>query len=81
VVEKVWGLGGAKVGQSITLRSLNNDGMCGAASILKLGTTYVFWVEQDVTEKQLRLCDFIQFYPFSGPEEYFGAMDMDTLQC
>jgi hypothetical protein len=78
VVEKVWGLGGAKVGQRMKLTSHNNYDSCGVARFLKLGCTVVFRTEQDVTEKQLGLCDLIYFYP-PGVEGYFDAMD--TLVC
>jgi hypothetical protein len=82
-VEKVWGFGGVKVGDGVVLSSHNDYESCGVASILELGSTFLFSMEQDETlfgkkgKKELEVCDLFnyhsKFYPGDG-EEFFDAM-------
>ena len=80
VVEKVWGLGAAKVGQEIKVSSWNYESMCGVAEELYKGVTAVIWIKQDTDKVSMSLCDMYRFQWLgdSTPEKYVDDLNAKT---
>ena len=77
VVDKVWGLGGAKVGEEMRISSSNYESMCGVADQLVVGMTAVLWVKQDTDKINLSSCalDRFKWLGDSGPEKYVESLN------
>ena len=61
VVENVWGSGGTKIGQEMTIWSHHHDSLCGVADLLVPGMTAYLWIQQRTKEMNVAGCALYRF--------------------